>query len=70
MEVPRDQEVTQARLPVGQQASVLLELGGARPGGTQLLALGHDATDLGDEGLDRVVDGTHGRHDTARDRCQ
>jgi len=66
----RDQEVGKTRLPVGQQAAVLLELVRARPRCTQLLALGHDAADLGDERLDGVVDGIHGQQDAAAEGCQ
>jgi hypothetical protein len=70
VQVTRDEEVGQARLRVGQQTAILLELGRARPGCTQLLALGDDAADLGDERLDGVVVGTHGHQGTVVGGCQ
>ena len=70
MQVTRDQQVGESRLRVRQQAAVLLELGPARAGYTQFLALGHDAADLGDEGLDGVVVGMHGQQGTVDGGCQ
>jgi hypothetical protein len=65
-----DQEVRKARLRVGQQTPVLLERGRARPGCAQLLALGHDSADLGDDALDGVVVGIHGQQGSVADGCQ
>jgi hypothetical protein len=58
-QVTLDQQLRELRLSAREQTAVLLELARARTRRAQLLALGHDAADLGGERLDGVGEAVH-----------
>jgi hypothetical protein len=57
--VTLDQQLRELGLSAREQAAVLFELARARTCRAQLLALGHDAADLGGERLDGVAEAVH-----------
>ena len=62
-----DQELRKLRLRSGEEATVAFELGLARAGRAQFLALGHEPADLYGERLDGV---SHAPQATVSPGCQ